>query len=568
MAKSKIPALEKIIKKNPNSIVFARLAQSYLDEGDPDAALQICQEGLTLYPDYATAHIVMGRCYMASGDRDNSRRAFKKALRYDPQSLPALEGLADINRDEGSDRLVLSNLKRSLNLDPLDPNLKEEIAALSEAVEAQVSTIVTEIPPAPEEAPSNQVEVEEPVGAVPVPSGEAVDADDEMSAILSAAGISLDEEKEEIPEAETAVLEEETSEQEADVLETAGEPAEAAPETAEESGETPGDVLMELEEVESQVTQEEEPMPGVTDTVETPALEEGPQEEALADTETSVEDAPSVEVEGTEEEAPAETSEIEDFLGGMDTESRETEVEEEVPSVEAEEGVPAEAPEVEALLAGIDTESQAAEVEEDAPSVKAEEGGPAETSDVEDFLAGMDTESRETEVEDAPSVEAEEGVPAETSDVEDFLVGMGTELQETEVEEASSSKAEERGPDEAPDVEDFLAQIQAESQETEGEEEAPSSETPSIETEPAEDIASDVTETAQRPAIPEEEDSGDDYDEIATATLADVYADQGFFDEAIEIYEKLLEESPDDEEVKSKIEELKKKKADQEGQGE
>ena len=61
--------------------------------------------------------------------------------------------------------------------------------------------------------------------------------------------------------------------------------------------------------------------------------------------------------------------------------------------------------------------------------------------------------------------------------------------------------------------------------------------------------------------LPEKEDEEIETDEFVSETLATVYENQGTFDEAIEIYEKLIEKEPNNaEKYKAKIEELKSKK--------
>ena len=42
-------------------------------------------------------------------------------------------------------------------------------------------------------------------------------------------------------------------------------------------------------------------------------------------------------------------------------------------------------------------------------------------------------------------------------------------------------------------------------------------------------------------------------EEFATATLADLYAQQGHFDKALEIYERLVQKNPDDPELAARF---------------
>ncbi|MCZ6635621.1 MAG: hypothetical protein O7G87_19670, partial [bacterium] len=53
--------LEKICLKNPTSILFARLAEGYLQQGQVKRAFEICRQGLRYRPSYVAGHLVMGK---------------------------------------------------------------------------------------------------------------------------------------------------------------------------------------------------------------------------------------------------------------------------------------------------------------------------------------------------------------------------------------------------------------------------------------------------------------------------------------------------------------------------
>lgn len=54
----------------------------------------------------------------------------------------------------------------------------------------------------------------------------------------------------------------------------------------------------------------------------------------------------------------------------------------------------------------------------------------------------------------------------------------------------------------------------------------------------------------------EERTSPEESPEIATSTLAEIYAQQGLYDRALTIYRKLLGRNPEDEEIAARITEL------------
>jgi tetratricopeptide (TPR) repeat protein len=80
-----IQSLEKRMATNPFSPSVARLASLYLDEGRLEDARVLCEEGIARYPDYATAHLVLGQCYLGLQRMSDARREFREALNLQPQ---------------------------------------------------------------------------------------------------------------------------------------------------------------------------------------------------------------------------------------------------------------------------------------------------------------------------------------------------------------------------------------------------------------------------------------------------------------------------------------------------
>ena len=61
----------------------------------------------------------------------------------------------------------------------------------------------------------------------------------------------------------------------------------------------------------------------------------------------------------------------------------------------------------------------------------------------------------------------------------------------------------------------------------------------------------ETIQAAEPVAVPEADE------EIVTATMGDVYASQGLFDQAVEVYEQLVAEAPDDDGLAARLEELR-----------
>ncbi|MGH2568788.1 MAG: hypothetical protein ACRDGA_10635 [Bacteroidota bacterium] len=85
-----IEALEKRLKKQPRSPLFAQLAGYYLGSGRTDDALRVCDEGLAHHPFYTTGHLIKGKALMALKMTAEAHREF--ALVHD--LLPSSETVA------------------------------------------------------------------------------------------------------------------------------------------------------------------------------------------------------------------------------------------------------------------------------------------------------------------------------------------------------------------------------------------------------------------------------------------------------------------------------------------
>ena len=80
---SAFETLEKICAKNPTSILFARLADGLLQQGDVTRAIEVCRQGLRYRPSYVAGHVIMGKCHLAAGRFEEARLEFQKVLQLD-----------------------------------------------------------------------------------------------------------------------------------------------------------------------------------------------------------------------------------------------------------------------------------------------------------------------------------------------------------------------------------------------------------------------------------------------------------------------------------------------------
>ena len=127
----RLAKLEKVYRRNPDSPLFARLADLYLKRGKTEHALEICLQGCQKFPEYATGFMVLARCYEAGGAVEEARDALDQALRIDPVNPKGYEHLSVIYHKLGVPTLALKTLQQAAMLDPFAEELPPRVDELT-----------------------------------------------------------------------------------------------------------------------------------------------------------------------------------------------------------------------------------------------------------------------------------------------------------------------------------------------------------------------------------------------------------------------------------------------------
>jgi len=85
----RIEELRRRLEKDPNSRVFAQLAEELRKEGDLEEAVRISREGLQKHPFYPSARMTLGRALLDSGDLEAANTEFETVLQAAPDNLLA-----------------------------------------------------------------------------------------------------------------------------------------------------------------------------------------------------------------------------------------------------------------------------------------------------------------------------------------------------------------------------------------------------------------------------------------------------------------------------------------------
>ncbi|MGH7671673.1 MAG: tetratricopeptide repeat protein, partial [Gemmatimonadales bacterium] len=164
---SEIEKLERRWAENPKGRNFAPLADAYRKAGELDRAIELCQNGLALHPDYVSAHIVFGRCLIDMKNDAGAQEVFRKVLALDAENIIALKILGDIAERNGRFDETVDWLTRLLAADPMNGDAAEALArAKSKAAAAKAAAAIADAPTAAMTKP----------GFVVVPTSLATDA--------------------------------------------------------------------------------------------------------------------------------------------------------------------------------------------------------------------------------------------------------------------------------------------------------------------------------------------------------------------------------------------------------
>jgi len=202
-AEDEIRRFEEQYRRQPESLVFARLADAYRKAGEPGRALDLLEEGIERHPDYLSAHIVRARTFRDLGREADAREAFERVLALDAQNLVAMRGLADLARLRSDPAEERDWLRRLVQADPFNEEPAARLVELDASGETQDAQTGGLESPAPGEPEPGRIDTASPSEGPPVDAGQQPEVVAEQDS-ADVAG----EELPEIADGETPVAEE------------------------------------------------------------------------------------------------------------------------------------------------------------------------------------------------------------------------------------------------------------------------------------------------------------------------------------------------------------------------
>ncbi|MGD1049350.1 MAG: tetratricopeptide repeat protein, partial [Candidatus Krumholzibacteriaceae bacterium] len=126
-------------ERGQDSRVFAPLADAYRKNGEVDKAIEIIEKGLEKFPQYASAHVILGKCFYDKGASERAKGEFRRVLELDAENMVALKFMGDILLAEDKRQEAAECYRRILAIDPTN----ETVARALKEMEA--SFVVKEI---------------------------------------------------------------------------------------------------------------------------------------------------------------------------------------------------------------------------------------------------------------------------------------------------------------------------------------------------------------------------------------------------------------------------------------
>lgn len=151
----RIEKCQRLLDTDPNSQIFAALAEAYRKKGELDLAFRICKNGLKIHNNYGSAHIVMSKINLDRGLYDWAEIEAKRASELDGKTRTIELLLAEIFIYKGDFKQAIKILKDLHSRDIDNPQIKKLLEIAQRIPEEQKAVMNTG------ESESRKIEISE-----------------------------------------------------------------------------------------------------------------------------------------------------------------------------------------------------------------------------------------------------------------------------------------------------------------------------------------------------------------------------------------------------------------------
>src|SRR5262245_22249144 len=130
---------EERVQRDPASLAFAQLAELYRKAGRTTEAIALCREGLTRFPHYTTARLILAKAHQAEGDFEQALAEIAAILEVSPRDVQGHRLAAEIHRRCGRLDQAVTHLETALALDPGDRESRALLGLLRASTPGEAS---------------------------------------------------------------------------------------------------------------------------------------------------------------------------------------------------------------------------------------------------------------------------------------------------------------------------------------------------------------------------------------------------------------------------------------------
>ncbi len=202
--------LQQKYDENPRRY-FAPLANEYRKGGQLKRAIEICRAQLAEMPGHMSGQIVFGQALYESGEFEEARQVFERAIALDPENLIALRSLGDMSLQAGETREARAWYTRLLEADPKDTAVIALVTEIDAASDAAPVPMSEEIPGVDSDAGDQEIPALEPeVVQPPVVEQETASASPDLRATESTGATAMPSSSHDLPRMNSEVAAAET----------------------------------------------------------------------------------------------------------------------------------------------------------------------------------------------------------------------------------------------------------------------------------------------------------------------------------------------------------------------
>jgi len=121
---------EERLARDPTSLVFAQLADLYRKVGRSRDAVTLCREGLTRYPHYTTARLILAKACLEEEAFAEAMAELQAVLEVNPKDVQCHRLAAEAHRRAGNLDAAVRHLEAAVGLDPGDRESKALLGLL------------------------------------------------------------------------------------------------------------------------------------------------------------------------------------------------------------------------------------------------------------------------------------------------------------------------------------------------------------------------------------------------------------------------------------------------------